>query len=97
MNARDREEIKALSVKLAELDKNGLKTHYAVERILNILEDDAKSSRTGLVSEVSQLNKDVEKLMYLNRNIRRVSIFFLSILSGLATVAAKMWLFGNDS
>lgn len=96
MNARDREEIKELSIKIVELDKNALKTQYAVEKILSILEDDSKSTRTGLVSQVSELNSDVEKLMYLNRNIRRVSIFLLSILSGIATVAIKMWFFGKQ-
>lgn len=96
MNAKDREEIKELHILITELDKRGIKTHYTLEKILSILEDDDKSSRTGLVTQVSDLNKDVEKLMYINRNIRRVSIFFLSIVSGLATVAAKMWLFGNE-
>lgn len=97
MNQRERDYIGELTEKLHEMEKKNIKTHFAVEKILSILEDDSNSSRKGVVSEVQQLNKDVEKLMYINSNIRRASIFFLSIVSAVMTMAAKIYFFGDES
>lgn len=97
MNQRDRHDIKELSDRIHEIEKANLKTYYSVSKILSILEDDANTSRKGIVSEVKQLNEDVEKLMFINKNIRRVSIFFMSILSALATLALKTYFFGKDA
>lgn len=95
MNARERQTVESLKDAINELDKNSLKLYHKVERVIAVLEDDDKSTRTGLITQVKQLNEDVEKLMYMNRTLKRASMFFLSILSAMATMALKFFFF-ND-
>ena len=78
-----------------EMDKNNLKLRHKVEQVINVLEDDSHSTRTGLITQVSKLNDDVEKLMYLNKALRKVSIFFVSILTAVLTFAVKSYFFGD--
>lgn len=96
MNREDRKRLDDLGDRIDAIDSHGHNTNHKLARILSILEDDNTTSRMGLVSEVDQLNKDVEKLMYVNANIKRVSIFFLSVLSALSIFAAKIFFFGRD-
>lgn len=97
MNHRERDQIQTLNDKINEIEKSHLKIVHSLERILDILEDDTRTSRKGVVTQVRQLEDDVEKLMYMNKNIRRVSIFFLSIVSAIATIAIKSLIFGKDA
>lgn len=95
MNARERHTVEELKTAIFEMDKNNLKLHHKIDRVINVLEDDKMSTRTGLITQVKQLNADVEKLMYMNRTLKRASMFFLSILSAVATMALKFFFF-ND-
>lgn len=96
MNDRDRLMVSKITERITNIEKSDIKTHYALQRILSILEDDSKSNSKGLISNINELREDVENLKYINKNIRKVSIFFLSIISGLATFAAKMIFFGSE-
>ena len=96
MNAKERHTVDELKDAIFEMDKNNLKLHHKIERVIAVLEDDKMSSRTGLISQVKALNADVEKLMYMNRTLKRASMFFLSILSALATMALKFFFFSDE-
>ena len=95
MNARERNTVNELKTAINEMDKNTLKLHHKIERVIDVLEDDPMSTRTGLITQVKQLNQDVEKLMYMNRTIKRASMFFMSLLSGLITLVIKHFFFSN--
>ena len=95
MHARERHVVESLKDAINQMDKNNLKLHHKIERVIAVLEDDPNSARTGLITQVKQLNEDVEKLMYMNKTLKRASMFFLSILSAMATMALKFFFF-ND-
>jgi len=95
MNARERHTVEELKDAIFEMDKNNLKLHHKIDKVIDVLQDDPASSREGLITQVRKLNSDVEKLMYMNRTLKRASMFFLSILSALATMALKFFFF-ND-
>lgn len=97
MNHRERDQIQVLNEKINEIEKSQLMITHSLDKILGILEDDSRTSRKGVVTQVRALEDDVEKLMYINKNIRRVSIFFLSIVSAVATIAIKSLIFGKDA
>lgn len=96
MTKREMMSLESLKDTIFEMDKNNLKLRHKVEQVINVLEDDTKSTRTGLITQVRKLNEDVEKLMYLNTALRRVSIFFVSILTAIATFAVKAYFFGEE-
>lgn len=96
MNARERHTMEGLRDAINEMDKNNLKLHHKIERVIAVLEDDPMSTRTGLITQVKSLNQDVEKLMYMNRTLKRASMFFLSILSAMATMALKFFFFSDE-
>ena len=96
MNARERNTVEGLRDAVNEMDRNNLKLVHKIERVIAILEDDPMSTRTGLITQVKSLNQDVEKLMYMNRTLKRASMFFLSILSALATMALKFFFFTDE-
>jgi hypothetical protein len=96
MNARERNTVEGLRDAVNEMDRSNLKLVHKIERVIAILEDDPMSSRTGLITQVKSLTQDVEKLMYMNRTLKRASMFFLSILSALATMALKFFFFSDE-
>lgn len=96
MNARERNTVEGLRDAVNEMDRSNLKLVHKIERVIAILEDDPMSTRTGLITQVKSLNQDVEKLMYMNRTLKRASMFFLSILSALATMALKFFFFTDE-
>ena len=95
MTKKEMLSLDSLRDSIFEMDKNNLKLRHKVEQVINVLEDDSHSTRTGLITQVSKLNDDVEKLMSLNTALRRVSIFFVSILTAVVTFAIKAYFFGE--
>lgn len=95
MTKKEMLSLESLKDTIFEMDKNNLKLRHKVEQVINVLEDDTRSTRTGLITQVRKLNEDVEKLMFLNSALRRVSIFFVSILTAIATFAVKAYFFGD--
>jgi hypothetical protein len=95
MTKKEMHSLESLRDSIFEMDKNNLKLRHKVEQVINVLEDDSHSTRTGLITQVSKLNDDVEKLMHLNTALRRVSIFFVSILTAVITFAIKSYFFGD--
>tara|TARA_R110000744_G_C19047000_1_gene527377 strand:+ start:65 stop:355 length:291 start_codon:yes stop_codon:yes gene_type:complete len=91
MTANEKTQLAELFEKIDTMDKKNIKLFYRVESVLDVLEDDKNSNTKGLISKVNDLDAQVEKLLQMNIAIKRASVFFFSILGGLATWAIKLW------
>lgn len=93
MNGKERIEIKEVLEKIKEVEAYNMKLYYRLEKVLGMLEDDPKSNSKGVISKVNDLDAQVEKLIVMNTAIKRVSVFVITVLGGLATYAMKLVFF----
>jgi hypothetical protein len=93
MNGKERIEIKEVLEKIKEVEAYNMKLYYRLEKVLGMLEDDPKSNSKGLISKVNDLDVQVEKLIVMNTAIKRVSVFVITVVGGLATYAMKLVFF----
>lgn len=96
MNQKEKSTVETLSDRIVDLEKTNIKLYNRIDRLVSVLEDDPNSTRQGLISQVNTLSEDVDKLIYMNQSIKKVSMFFLTIVSGIATFVIKMLFFPSS-
>tara|TARA_R110001592_G_scaffold204577_1_gene454648 strand:+ start:22878 stop:23144 length:267 start_codon:yes stop_codon:yes gene_type:complete len=85
MNQKDRDRMDEFGDKLSHLDKK-------VQRISDALLDDERTSRIGVISEVEQMRKDMEVIMYAYKIGRWFfGIVVTLILTALGTGIKSYW------
>ena len=89
MNVKDREQMTNFKLKVDTLAKKQNSLDKKVDKILAVLEDDRYSTSTGLISEVNELNEQVQKLMYVNGTIKRLFWWIMGIFSTIVGFLAK--------
>lgn len=89
MNKQDREKMDFFGGKLEELSSKTVGLDHKVDRILRVLEDDKNSTSLGLISEVNELKRAVKNLMYINRTVKRMFWWIMSIVSAILIFLIK--------
>tara|TARA_R110002049_G_scaffold53852_7_gene150298 strand:- start:5154 stop:5438 length:285 start_codon:yes stop_codon:yes gene_type:complete len=93
MSEHDKNGINKILKKIEIVEAKNIKLYYRMEKILSQLEDDPKSNSKGLISKVNDLDNQVEKLLIMSSAARKVTIFIVTVLTGLTTYAAKLIFF----
>ena len=90
MNQNDRIVMSNFKTKVDELNAKQIDLNVKVDRILLVLQDDNRSSSTGLISEFNELKevtRDLQKqmvqMMYINRSIKRVFWWLMGIFGSV--------------
>lgn len=89
MNKDDRTKMEFFAKKLSTMDERTTQLDRKVDRILRVLEDDQFSNNTGLITEVNDLKDAVDKLMYVNRNIKKLFSWLLGIFTAVLVFLIK--------
>lgn len=90
MNAKESKTIAQLLDKVEAIEKHNIKLYYRMERVLGILEDDPKTNTKGLISKANDLDEQVEKLIVMNTAIKRVSVFFITLIGSAAAYGVSL-------
>ena len=89
MNKDDRIKMEFFAKSLSKMDEKTTQLDRKVDRILRVLEDDQYSNNTGLITEVNDLKDAVDKLMYINRNVKKIFIWLLTVSTGILVFLLK--------
>jgi len=89
MNKDDRNKMDFFAKKLSTMDERTTQLDRKVDRILRVLEDDQYSNNTGLITEVNDLKEAVDKLMYINRNVKKIFTWTLGVFTAILIFLIK--------